>query len=74
MSRGASESVLADLERALCRDRSHTVIEVRPAEPRAPLLRALRERLSSSCRVVHLPANVPEGEICTRILAERGGG
>jgi hypothetical protein len=68
----AIEAVLADLERALCRDRCHAVVEAPPGRERAPLLRSLRERLTGAFRLVQLDSGVSDDEICERILEALG--
>jgi len=68
----AVESAIADLERALCRDRCHAVVEAPLGSTRALLLRTLAERLRAAYRVVQVPSSAREGEICARILAALG--
>ena len=64
---------VADLERALCRDRAHAIVAVPPGPEKALLARTLSERLAVSHRVlqVHPQAGV-EGDLCTWILVGLG--
>jgi hypothetical protein len=66
----ALEAALVDLERALCRDRSHALVVVPPGPGGPLLLPALRERLAGSLPVVHVTdPTVHEDAICARILS-----
>lgn len=70
----AIQTALADLERALVRDRCHVVVSV-PAGPARMLLQgALAGRLAGALRVVPMPelADGADGELCAAILRELG--
>jgi hypothetical protein len=68
-----TETVVADLERALSRDRSHAVLVTAPGSEKASLLRALAGRLAGSLHVVLLTdPGIGEDEICAQILARWG--
>jgi len=65
------EATIGDLERALCRDRSHAVVAIPPGSRGTLLLRVLEKRLAGSLPVVQVAAPAAgHGEICARILAE----
>jgi len=68
-----TETVVADLERALSRDRAHAILVTAPGSQKASLLRALAGRLAGSLHVVLLTdPGVGEDEICAQILASWG--
>ena len=68
----AVETALADLERALCRDRCHVVVSASTGPARALLLAALAERVAGVLRVIPLPAPDPGDDLCAPILRELG--
>jgi hypothetical protein len=68
----AVETALADLERALCRDRCHVVVSASTGPAKALLLEALAERVAGFLRVIPLPPPDPGDELCAPILRELG--
>ncbi len=73
VGRSAAKTALAELERALCRDRSHVVFSASPGTEKTRVLRALVERLTGSLRVVRVcAAGLSEDEVCARILRGLG--
>ncbi|HVN36902.1 MAG TPA: hypothetical protein VMW19_01855 [Myxococcota bacterium] len=68
----AVESALADLERALCRDRCHVLVSASTGPAKALLLGALAERVAGVLRVIPLPPPDAGGELCAPILRELG--
>ena len=69
----AIEVAVADLERALCRDRAHAIFAVPPGPEKALLARTLSERLAGSHRFLHVhPQAGVEGDLCTWILVGLG--
>lgn len=66
------ESALADLERALCRDRCHAVVCAPPGPAREALLRELAPRLSGALRVLRLPDLADADALCAALLSELG--
>jgi hypothetical protein len=70
----AMEVAVADLERALCRDRSHALlVATGPESHQARVLRALAGRLAGCLDVVLLTdPGIGEAEICAQILISLG--
>ena len=70
---GAVAPTLIDLERALCRDRSHVVVAARPSAERTLLAKALPGRLAGSLCVLRLAlAAVSEQELAPALLQALG--
>ncbi|HEX5068087.1 MAG TPA: hypothetical protein VFY49_18350 [Myxococcota bacterium] len=68
----AIEAALADLERALVRDRCHVVVSASTGTAKRLLLSALAERVAGALRVIPLPAAEDGLELCAHILQELG--
>lgn len=66
----AIEAALADLERALVRDRCHVVVSASTGAAKRLLLAALSERVAGAVRVIPVPAAEDGLELCARILSE----
>ena len=66
----AVEAALADLERALVRDRCHVVVSASTGAAKRLLLAALSERVAGAVRVIPVPATEDGLELCARILRE----
>ncbi len=73
VGRSAAKTALAELERAICHDRSHVVFTASPGAEKTRVLRALVERLACRLRVVRLaPAGLRPEETCARVLRGLG--
>ena len=73
VGRSAAKTALAELERAICQDRSHVVFTASPGDEKTRVLRALVERLAGPLRVVRLsPAGLRPEETCASVLRGLG--